>query len=53
MERIQYAKPEERDRFMQELFAPPMGADPDNVSEYVIEEEMALFSTLKRQTERR
>ena len=38
------------ENWLADLNAPPRGADPDKVSDEVIEEEMALFRALKAQT---
>jgi hypothetical protein len=50
MEQMQYAKPEEREKFLSDLYAPPEGADPDRVTQDVVEEEMSMFRSLARQT---
>lgn len=49
-ERLAYAEEKDRDRAMQELFAPPAGVNPDSVTQDVIDEEMSLFNQLARQT---
>ena len=49
LERLRDAPKEDAEQAMQELFAPADGVDPDQVTQDVVDEEMALFHALARQ----
>lgn len=50
MDRMAMAKEEDFKAWHDELFSPLTGQDPDKVTQDVVEDEMAAFMALTRQT---
>jgi len=50
LDRMSGATPEQFETWHEELFSPPDGIDPDQVTQQVVDEEMSLFHQFTRQT---